>query len=57
MEALSYAIGTDGTDEKSWDLIMDGYMLTLEWADNTVTATFRHEDTTFAPTWYLEPIC
>lgn len=56
-EAASYAIDVRSMDENSWDLIMDGYMLTLEWADDMVMVTFRSEDVTFAPTWYIEPSC
>ena len=55
-EASPYAMDVRDTEENMWDLIMDGYMLSIEWKDDTVMLTFRNEDNTFAPKWFLEHI-
>ena len=55
-EASPYAMDVRDTEENMWDLIMDGYMLSIEWKDDTAMLTFRNEDNTFAPKWFLEHI-
>lgn len=55
-EASAYAVDVRDAGEGNWDLIMDGYMLSIEWRDDTAELTFRHEDNTFAPAWFLDHI-
>lgn len=41
-------------EETEWFIKMPDYAVNMKWEDDMVTITFKGEDVTFAPSWYID---